>query len=264
MAAEFALRPFFIGFQHMSDMLIKPRREKGEPQLAGPGLLLINPAEAAAASRWAQAQQGREHFLFNSRLFQLAGRAAEQPFFLAGPAVGAPMAVLTLEKLRALGAQRLIVYGWCGSLCPTLRAGDVLLPTWAVSGEGTSGHYPLKKRPESARRPRRGLLDLLARQGLTAVEGPIWTTDAPYREGLAQVEALGGQGVLGVDMEFAALCTVAAFRQVELAAVLLVSDELRQGGWQPAYKGKAFKAKSRAILQLLLDYCRLAPPAQRP
>ena len=77
------------------------------------------------------------------------------------------MAVLTLEKLVALGARALIVYGWCGSLNASLRIGDVLLPTWAVSDEGTSAHYPVEGRAESHGPSRTLLAEGLARQGLT-------------------------------------------------------------------------------------------------
>jgi purine-nucleoside phosphorylase len=57
-------------------------------------------------------------------------------------------------------------------------------------------------------------------------------------------------------MEFAALCTVAAFRNVKLTGVMLVSDELFHKKWQPGFGTKAFKEKSKAILEYLVDFCR--------
>ena len=236
-------------------MLISPGREKGEPELPATGLLLINPAEADAGLRLAQKKGGRQHFLYNSRLALIPAVPPAEPFFLAGPAVGAPMAVLALEKLVALGARRMIVYGWCGSLNETLGIGDVMLPTWAISAEGTSAHYPLKTRPESHASTRQRLIDGLTAQGLTVRAGPVWTTDAPYRESVAQVRQLGKEGVLGVDMEFSALAAAAAFRGIQLTAVLLVSDELWSGAWNPGFRNKGFKKKSTAILHFLADFC---------
>ena len=180
-------------------------------------------------------------------------------FFLAGPAVGAPMAVLTLEKLIALGARRIIVYGWCGSLNETLAIGDILLPTWGVSDEGTSDHYLSYETPKSHAHTRQLLAEELESQGFTVQAGPVWSTDAPYRESLEQVKLLGINGVLGVDMEFTALATAAAFRKVELTAVLLVSDELWSGKWKPGFRNKNFKKKSRDILHLLADFCGELP-----
>ena len=165
------------------------------------------------------------------------------------------MAVLTLEKLVALGARRIIAYGWCGSISETFGIGDLLLPTWAKSDEGTSLHYPGSPQPESHAPTRQFLADILTAKGLTVRAGPVWTTDAPYRESVAQVRQLGGQGILGVDMEFAALVAAATFRKVKLTAVLLVSDELWSGKWNPGFRTKGFKKKSSTILHFLADFC---------
>ena len=121
------------------------------------------------------------------------------------------MAVLTLEKLIALGARRIIIYGWCGAINDALKTGDVLLPIWALSDEGTSSHYPVKSRPESHEATRNTLAHELTAMDLKVLTGPVWTTDAPYRESQTRVKQLAGEGVLGVDMEFAALAAVAAF-----------------------------------------------------
>ena len=237
-------------------MTINPGRSKGEPELPSSGLLLINPAEAAAGLRLAKTMGGQQHFLFNSKLTLVPASPPARPFFIAGPSVGAPMAVLTLEKLVALGARQIIAYGWCGSLTRTMHIGDVLLPTWAVSDEGTSTHYPLDSRSESHMPTLKLLNDSLTDAGMTVHSGPVWTTDAPYRESVSQVRELAGQGVMGVDMEYSALVTVAAFRKVELSAVLLVSDELSSGNWKPGFHTKTFKKKSREILHFLIEFCQ--------
>ena len=83
--------------------------------------------------------------------------------------------------------------------------------------------------------------------------GKVWTTDAPYRETRTKVADYARQGIYGVDMEFSALCTVAAFRGVELAAAMLVSDEVWKQPWQPQFSRKEFKRKSRKLLTLLCD-----------
>lgn len=239
-----------------TDMIINPVKEKADPELPVAGMLLVNPAEAEAGRRLARSRKGREAFLFNSRLMLISAASEnKKPFFLAGPAVGAPMAVIAMEKLIALGAERLIVYGWCGSLTKKLMVGDILLPTWAVSNEGTSAHYPTRRRPESHARTRKLLEKGLLSQGITVQTGPVWTTDAPYRESVSRVKELGGQGVLGVDMEYGALVAAATFRQIELTAVFLVSDELWSGTWNPGFRTKDFKKKSRDILRYLADFC---------
>ena len=238
-----------------TEMIINPSRDSSDPELPPAGLFLINPTEANAGLKWAKNSGGQEHFLFNSRLALIPGSGHSSPLFIAGPSVGAPMAVLTLEKLIVLGAKRIITFGWCGSLNDTLHIGDVLLPTWAISDEGTSNHYPATPRPESHAPTRQILVDRFAAQGLTALSGPIWTTDAPYRESITQVNQLNEQNILGVDMEFAALIAAAAFRKIELTAAMLVSDELWSGKWNPGFRTKGFKQKSRDVLHFLMDFC---------
>ena len=238
-----------------TEMIINPCRNAGDPELPPKGLLLVNPAEAKAGLHLAKENGGQQKFLFNSTLVLLPNNGPSGSAFIAGPAVGAPMAVLTLEKLIALGARQIIVYGWCGSLSKTLHIGDVLLPTWAKSDEGTSAHYPANARPESHAPTRTTLNKGLTAQGLTTLSGPVWTTDAPYRESVARVNQLSEQNILGVDMEYAALIAVAAFRKVELTAVLLVSDELWSGKWNPGFRAKDFKKKSKKILHFLVDFC---------
>ena len=239
-----------------TEVIINPSRDSGDPELPSTGLLLVNPSEAKAGLDLAKSKGGQQKFLFNSKLELIPAKKSSGSFFIAGPMVGAPMAVLTLEKLIALGARKIIVYGWCGSLNHTLQIGDVLLPTWAISSEGTSAHYPVNFRPESNKTTRQTLNEELGAQGLKVLPGPVWTTDAPYRESGAQVNQLNEQNILGVDMEYAALIAAAAFRKVELTAVLLVSDELWQEKWNPGFHTKEFKKKSRKILNYLIEFCQ--------
>jgi len=236
----------------MEPMVIEPRRERGEPELDGPGLLLINPGEADLATRLAKAQGFDRHFLFNSRLH--TAQASAPPCFWAGPMVGAPMAALTLEKLIALGGREFFVYGWCGSLHQSLEVGDLLLPTRAVSSEGTSAHYPVAQPALAANRLHHRLADHFAAHGLAPRAGAVWTTDAPYRESRAQVTRLADQGIVAVEMELAALFTVAAFRGVTLAAALMVSDELWRQQWTPGFRRKDFRTRNRALVEGLLAF----------
>ena len=166
---------------------------------------------------------------------------------------------MTLEKLIALGGKRFIVYGWCGALQPSLGVGDLILPTWAVSEEGTSPHYPTEQPPTAAAPLRQQLADHFAARNISTVAGPVWTTDAPYRETRQKVTSYAEQGILAVEMEFAAMATVAAFRGVEIAAALLVSDELWRDQWTPGFQRKDFRQKNRAMVKSLLQLGKTLP-----
>jgi uridine phosphorylase len=235
------------------ETIINPRREKGEPELPATGLFCVNPGDARYLGARLDKLGATRHFLFNSDLHVISVESGASGVFVAGPAVGAPMAVMTLEKLIALGAGKVIVYGWCGSLSPELRTGDILLPTWGFSEEGTSGHYPIQEKPASSEFRRHDLEHALHAAGIACRQGPIWTTDAPYRETRGKVREYAEQSILGVDMEFSALATVAIYRRIELAAVYPVSDELWQKSWRPGFKSKSFLATNRRVLDCMLE-----------
>jgi uridine phosphorylase len=239
---------FFLPFLQMMDTcVINPQRLQGEPQLSAAGILAVNPSDTSHFPRLAQRYDLQRHFLFNAGLY------ANDRLFVAGPAVGAPMAAICMEKLIALGASRILLYGWCGSLTPALRAGEVFVPTSARSEEGTSRHYQ-----DSAAicddSLQKALLETLRTWGFKPKPGGVWTTDAVYRETREKIEGYRAEGLLAVDMEYAALEAVARFRRVSLAAVMLVSDELFSAGWTPQYKQKKFRADSHAMLDRLCTF----------
>lgn len=233
------------------DILIHPRKGKKEKLLPENGLLLVNPSEAAAGHDRLRQEGGESRFLFNSQLTV----ARNGQYFLAGPAIGAPMATLCMEKCIALGARKIILYGWCGAIDPSLTIGEVILPTEASSGEGTSRYYPLLIPAVPCASLRADLAGIYAEHALRAHGGSVWSTDAIYREDRALLQDLRErQGVVAVDMEYSALCSVACFRGIEFAAVLVVSDELWGTNWRPGFSRDRFLAQKEQALSILLEF----------
>lgn len=232
------------------DIVIYPRRNKNEKEIPEEGILFVNPTEAALElGKW-QEKGAEQRFLFNSGLYVKEGEK-----FICGPAIGAPMAALTMEKLIALGARQIILFGWCGALSKELHVGDILVPHVALSGEGTSTYYGLpdgQAGPEEALRSK--ITTLLNENGLKAHDGCVWSTDAVYREKRSFLSMLHKEkGVDAIDMEFSALCSVARFRDVRFAAVLVVSDEIWGGSWRPGFSSKVFKKRTAEARQLLIE-----------
>lgn len=233
-----------------ANFLIHPRRGKKEKEVPGTGLLLVNPSEASACHRRLRQNGGESRFLFNSEL-TIAGNAR---FFVAGPAIGAPMAVLCQEKLVALGVRRIILFGWCGAISETMKVGDILLPTQAKSGEGTSRYYPLPAPAAPSGHLRDQIAKIYEHHYINIHPGCIWSTDAVYREDRRMLQALREESqVVAVDMEFSALCTVACFRHIEFSAVLVVSDELWGNSWRPGFSKERFLQQKEKVLEILLE-----------
>jgi len=170
-------------------------------------------------------------------------------FSIAGPAIGAPNAVTMLESLVANGAKRIIAVGCCGSLQSDLKIGELVIVAEAISEEGTSPHYRPDLYPPKADEKLLETIEKTADQkGWPARKGAVWTTDAPYRETCEKVKKFSSEGVLAVEMELSALFTVARFRNIKLAGVLAVSDELASLEWKKGFIEPDFlRASSRAV-----------------
>lgn len=212
------------------------------------GVLFVTPAEANSAHALIENEGGKRRFFYNSRLTI----SSDEKFFVAGPAVGAPMAAMTLEKLIALGAEEVVMYGWCGAASDKFKVGDVIIAERAVSGEGTSQYYPLKQERKPSSHITEKLKGVLLNQGLYNGTAVVWTTDAPYREDRTYIAALMvREGIQVVDMEYSALVSVANFRKIEFGAVMLVSDELYHTSWKHGFRDGCFKENNRDITALL-------------
>ena len=173
---------------------------------------------------------------------------------LVGPIIGAPHAVLILEKLIAMGAETFLALGWCGSISPDVRIGDIVIPVGAVSEEGTSAHYPVEP---SKVRPCQEIVDLLLEEirenEIRYHLGYVWSTDAPYREMASKVLNYRTSGVLAVDMETSALLRVSAYRGVKIGVVLVVSDELFTLKWKPGFRSKKFVDNRKLLANIMLN-----------
>ena len=70
------------------------------------------------------------------------------------------------------------------------------------------------------------LRSTLTARGVPFVSSRTWTTDAPYRETQAVIDARRAEGCLTVEMEAASLLAVAQFRRVLLGQILYAGDDL--------------------------------------
>jgi uridine phosphorylase len=235
-----------------SPCLINPKRSRSEPEIDPLALLIPIPGDFKGLVRLFSQDGSLGYTNDFLRVFQVSESLTATA--LAGPAVGAPQAVMILEKLIVLGARWVILFGWVGSLNPNLAPGDLILPDSAVSEEGTSSHYSNDGRP----RPSSLLLEELKRslnkEGLAYHQGPVWTTDALYRETIDQVRAFQSQGVLGVDMETSAFFTVSTFRGIEAAALLIVSDDLSGMAWRHGFRDPAFLQARKKVGRFLYQF----------
>lgn len=174
---------------------------------------------------------------------------------VAGPVLGAPFAAMMLETLIVWGAKSVFFMGWCGSVSPDLAIGDVVVPDRALIDEGTSRHYPHPETNDFSATSgdvKERITRRLDAAGIAYHEGPVWTTDAIFRETRGAVERHQRNGVLAVEMEFSALCSISRFRAAAFGGALVVSDRLSEFTWQPGFKDPRFTNARKSLARQLL------------
>lgn len=204
-----------------------------------------------ALAEQAQAQLS-PHWFYGERNPLFYGMYGGKPVSFVQLPVGAPGTVMLMEELVACGARTLLGLGWVGSLQPEAPIGSLIIPTSCLSEEGTSLHY-FEDEVELAPDP--GLVSLLVQsarlEGATALAGPLWTTDAPYRELRNKVNAYQRQGILGVDMETSAMYALGIFRRVRVCNLLVVSDRLSEE-WDEAFGTERLREATQLAQRVLL------------
>jgi uridine phosphorylase len=239
-----------------NNVVIKPARAKEEPLLCPDALMVAIPSDLQYIADLSHAEMANKGKGSPFKLFIIKKKDKGLPYGLAGPLLGAPQAAIVMEKLIALGAKRIWLIGWCGSLQPNIAIGDLIVPTTALSEEGTSVHYSVgKKKKQTNPFLNKRLEDALQKANLPFNKGPVWTTDALYRETSEKVTEYGKRGYLAVEMEMSALIHVAIYRSIKLAGLLIVSDELSSLQWHNGFGTERLKEASRKAGRLILSLC---------
>jgi purine-nucleoside phosphorylase len=237
----------------LEEGLIRPTKRRTDPDVGRDAALIITRGDL---DYLLDVTRKKKLASFDMDIFKLhlVEKEGGGTFSIIGPFLGAPHAVMGMEKIIALGAGRVFALGWCGSLQPDLRIGDFVLPTDSLCEEGTSAHYPIGgNSPAPDRNLCRRMEILISNCNKSCRKGTVWTTDAPYRETPSKIKEFQEKGVLAVDMEMSALMTLATFRSVSFEALLVVSDELFNLRWRPGFRSSVFKDARRSAGELILE-----------
>jgi uridine phosphorylase len=236
--------------------IVRPVKGRHTPDIGLLAVLAATGPDVNLLKKAALFKPERTRPLYAGALY--VGAGDNPSFSLCGPFIGAPYGVMMLETLIAWGARRFIFWGWCGAVSTKVRIGDIIVPTGAFIDEGTSKHYlPTRKRvSKPSKKMLHSLTKALSANGTDYHEGLVWTTDGVFRETRQKVLYFRSEGALAVEMEMSALFTVAAFHQVDLAGMLVVSDNLSSLTWKPGFKSEQFKQGRMAAGEIVCSLCR--------
>ena len=182
-----------------------------------------------------RAQYIAENFFEDARLVTkergmlgYTGTYKGEPVSVQATGMGCPSASIVTEELIQLGAKNLLRVGTCGGYHQGLQLGDLIVATAATPQDGTvssitrgvpyapAAHFDVVHAAHHAAEA----------AGRRTFVGPIVSSDLFYDPTEDPARLWGDLGVLAVEMEAAAIFTIAAMRGVRAGCLLTVSDTI--------------------------------------
>jgi uridine phosphorylase len=165
---------------------------------------------------------------------------------LCSTGIGAPSTAIAVEELASVGVETFIRVGTTGALQRGIEIGDMVVATAAAKDEGTTKRYEDATVPAVATHEVVTSLLTGARARDEDVHvGPIATDDAFYAETEAYVERWEAAGLLCVEMEAAALFTLARRKGLDAGAICTVDGNLVEGTQKGATDDDELPEKAR-------------------
>jgi purine-nucleoside phosphorylase len=154
------------------------------------------------------------------------------PVSVQGSGMGMPSAsIYTHELINEYGVKSVLRIGSCGAMVPDLNLGDVI----AAIGSATDSNMNRTRfdglvdyAPVADFGLLRTAVEVAERRGIPLRVGPILAADAFYTDRPDLYDALADYGVLAVEMESAAIYTIAARYKARALTILTVSDHLKR------------------------------------
>jgi DeoD family purine-nucleoside phosphorylase len=164
-------------------------------------------------------------------LLGFTGSWEGKPVSVQGTGMGCPSAAIVFEELIQLGVKRLLRVGTCGGLQPDHALGDLIVALSAVPADATATHLVLGEPhcPTASWELIHEAVHVAKTAKIPLRVGPVVSSDLFYNPDEGQYERWSKRGILGVEMESAALFTLGALRGVLAGCLLTVSDIVVEG-----------------------------------
>jgi len=254
-SARVLARPWSSGTAFSPDELLKAvRRSKALPAIAVPEVCLLDfdgdLTDWLSATGQTRVCDSWACFHTQLHVFDAGGVQAG----IIARTIGGPYAVLVAEQLHASGTRVILGLTSAGRISASLQLPGLVVAADAIRDEGTSHHY-LPDNDLVATNPTLvcALTEALHGLEMSVTAGTVWSTDAPYRETLEQIEGYRSQGVFAVEMQAASLYAFAEARGAVCAVVAHITNAVDCAPDSQFYKGT--NEKSFAIAQAM---CRTA------
>ena len=152
-----------------------------------------------------------------------------EPISIQATGMGCPSAAIVTEELIQLGAKSLLRIGTCGGYHREMKLGDLVIATAATPADGTVSSITrgLPYAPAAHFDVLHAAYHVAQKgTGRQTFMGPIVTSDLFYDPEEEPAVLWGNLGVLAVEMEAAAIFTIATMHDVKAGCLLTVSNTL--------------------------------------
>ncbi len=159
---------------------------------------------------------------FNREYKSIIGEYKGITVMVVSTGIGGASMGIAVEELSRIGVHTMIRIGSCGALSKKISLGDLILINGAVRDEGTSKTYIdsiYPAIPDTAL-----LMELIEMAKVNQYPyhvGKVRSHDSFYTDNEEQIDAFwASKGILGADMETAALFVIGSLRGVHTASIL--------------------------------------------
>ncbi len=192
--------------------------------------IVLVPGDPDRVERIAAECDDREHVSQNREYSLVNAHYEGVPLSICSTGIGCPSAAIAIEELERVGVETVIRVGTTGALQRGIEIGDMIVATGAGKDEGTTRRYESETVPAVPDyRVLRALVDAAEARQEGVHVGPIVTDDAFYAETEAYVRDWEAAGLLSVEMEAAAIFTLARRKGMRAGAICTVDGNLVEG-----------------------------------
>jgi uridine phosphorylase len=206
-----------------------------------------------------------------NREFKLVNATYEgRDLTICSTGIGSPSAAIAAEELGAVGVDTLLRVGTTGALQRGMDIGDMVVATGAAKDEGTTKRYEDATVPavpdydvlsalveaseaNEERAPHRGAEGASGETASNVHVGPVATDDAFYAETDEYIAAWEDAGLLAVEMEAAALFTLARRKEMRAGAICTVDGNLVEGTQKGETDADELPAKAKNNVERAID-----------
>lgn len=247
----------------MSQPIITPGkfldREKLLPEVEGCSLAIVG------FCRFYDMKQKLSAKPLSERLFshldsshQFVGQIADSKFLALDCLYGGPLSATVLEELAHYGIEKVVGYGYAGSLTQAIPIGQIVLADAAFVSDGTSREYlPDAEFVYPDHRLSRQLRKCTAKTNVPIRGAKVWTTDAIYREYPEKVAQWREAGAEVVNMDTSHFYAVSKVIGISALYACVVSDCVEGAEWDDGFA--SIKQAMSNLQDLIIRYldCQL-------